>query len=83
MRCDPMPVDSSQSVHSEQICTVLHSIPWEEGKQCRDLQLSKRCFYCIWDPKLLPLWVPTFCRIVFTLCPAMGVFGPATGACHS
>ena len=35
MRCDPMPVDSSKSLHSGQM-----SIPWKEGKQCRDLQLS-------------------------------------------
>ena len=47
MRCDPMAVDSSQSVHSGQMCTMLHSIPWKEGKQCRDLQLSKHCFCCM------------------------------------
>ena len=83
MQCDPMPVDSSKIVHSGQLCTVLNSILWKEGKQCRGLQLSKRCFYCMRDPKLLLLWVPTVCRIVITLCPAMGVFGPATGACRS
>ena len=83
MQCDPMPVDSSKIVHNGQLRTVMHSILWNEGKQCRDLQLSKRCFYCMRDPKLLPLWVPTVCRTVITLCPAMGVFGPATGACRS
>ena len=83
MRCDPMPVDSSKSLHSGQMCTMLQSIPWKEGKQCRDLQLSKRCFYCMRHPKLLLLWLPTVCGVFITLCPVMGVFGPATGACRS
>ena len=29
MRCDPTPVDASKSVHSGQMCTILHSIPLE------------------------------------------------------
>ena len=83
MRCDPTPVDASKSVHSGQMCSMLHSIPWKEGKQCRDLQLSKLCFCCMRHPKLLLLWLPTVCGVFITLCPVMGVFGPATGACRS
>ena len=79
MQCDPMPVDSSKIVHSGQLCTVLHSILRKEGKQCRGLQLSKRCFYCMRDPTLLPLCLLTVCRTIITLCPAMGVLGPGTG----
>ena len=83
MRCDPTPVDASKSVHSGQMCSMLHSIPWKEGKQCRDLQLSKLCFCCMRHPKLLLLWLPTVCGVFITLCPVMGVFGPATGASRS
>ena len=83
MRCDPMPVGFSKSVHSGQMCSMLHSIPWKEGKQCCDLQLSKLCFCCMRHPKLLLLWLPTVCGVFITLCPVMGVFGPATDACRS
>ena len=59
-------------------CATIHP-----SKQCRDFQLSKRCFYCMRHLKLLLLWLPTVCEVFITLCPVMGVFGPATGASRS
>ena len=68
MRCDPVPVDSSRSAHCRRICIMLHSIFRKGGKQCCDLKVSKRCFYCMQHPKLLPLCVPMVCKIVTTNC---------------